>query len=207
MIMPACRLLMILISLIDRVPLEKTNGQFTCPECIQAFCNVNALRQQLRQHDLKLSVSALKNPLSTELSVASPSTPLSIKPSMAGPSAPPSYYSRNQAIEGKTALLIKTIQVYGRLRCNPEMSTYPTSPTAYGFLRVSHIFTDNCNILIIANKHANLLVTSSARMDMVSVNMGPHISHFTPKSATRILLNKESIAVRHQACHRTERDD
>ncbi|CEP07109.1 hypothetical protein [Parasitella parasitica] len=32
-------------------------------------------------------------------------------------------------------------------------------------------------------------------MDMVSVNTGPHTSHFTPKSATRILLNKESIAV------------
>ncbi|GAN11683.1 hypothetical protein MAM1_0810c11264 [Mucor ambiguus] len=82
-------------------------------------------------------------------------------------------------------LLVNTVEPYGRYvlddahherRFTPASSTFPTNETR----------------MATCTRACDLLITSSLRIDQVSVNLGPETSHFTPCSGTRIFLDKKS---------------
>lgn len=100
-------------------------------------------------------------------------------------------------------LLVNTVEPYGRYalddahherRFTPASSTFPTSETPYGYVYVVLLSSmeNGQNKLHISSRACDLLITSSLRIDQVSVNLGPETSHFTPCSGTRIFLDKKS---------------
>ncbi|KAG1504092.1 hypothetical protein G6F46_010341 [Rhizopus delemar] len=100
-------------------------------------------------------------------------------------------------------LLVNTVEPYGRYalddahherRFTPASSTFPTSETPYGYVHVVLLLSmeNGQNKLHISSRACDLLITSSLRIDQVSVNLGPETSHFTLCSGTRIFLDKKS---------------
>ncbi|SAM05377.1 hypothetical protein [Absidia glauca] len=79
-------------------------------------------------------------------------------------------------------------------RLTDSASSFPRESGLYGYLNVVLLpYTDSVTKLVIGTRTCNMLVTSSLRLDIESVNMGPGTTHFSPTSATRIFLDKESI--------------
>ncbi|KAI9016549.1 hypothetical protein CLU79DRAFT_317612 [Phycomyces nitens] len=105
-------------------------------------------------------------------------------------------------IEGPTAIIINAVEPYCRdtlLDAHHERrlfgieTSFHSKPTKYGFLRIYQLSTPGGLKLTIGSRICNLLVTSSLRLDIISVNLGPTTTHFTPSKNTMVFLNVSSI--------------
>ena len=113
-------------------------------------------------------------------------------------------------VEGTIAITINTIEPYSRdqfidahyERQGLAVSSYPTTPEKYGLLRICLIPTADGLKLVIGSRTCSFLVTSSARLDTVSVNLGPETTHFVPTSNTRLFVDSLSL----QACESLLKD-
>ncbi|KAI9015246.1 hypothetical protein CLU79DRAFT_724982 [Phycomyces nitens] len=104
-------------------------------------------------------------------------------------------------VDGQNSILLNTVEPYSRdplldahyERLSPDQSSFPETPGIYGFLSICLIDTQDGKKLIIGTRTCNFLVTSSMRLDVHSVNLGPSTTHFTPTNKTRLFLDKTSL--------------
>ncbi|KAI8635742.1 hypothetical protein BD408DRAFT_155953 [Parasitella parasitica] len=106
-------------------------------------------------------------------------------------------------IEGATGIVINAVEPYSRdtlldahyeRRFLGAATSFPSKPNQYGFLSICQLSTPDGLKLIIGSRTSNFLVTSSLRLDSISVNLGPATTHFTPSENTRLFLDVSSIA-------------
>lgn len=106
-------------------------------------------------------------------------------------------------IEGSTAIVINALEPYSRdtlldahheRRLFGAATSFPSKPSQYGFLSICQLSTPDGLKLTIGSRTCNFLVTSSLRLDIISVNLGPATVHFTPSQKTRLFLDVSSIA-------------
>ncbi|KAI8639730.1 hypothetical protein BD408DRAFT_434941 [Parasitella parasitica] len=105
--------------------------------------------------------------------------------------------------EGQNSILLNTVEPYSHdpllgaryERLSADQSSFPETLGIYGFLPIYLIDTQNGKKLIIGTRTCNFLVTSSMRMDVHSVNLGPSTTHFTPTNKTRLFLDKASLDI------------
>ncbi|KAG2206304.1 hypothetical protein INT47_007318 [Mucor saturninus] len=106
-------------------------------------------------------------------------------------------------VEGPNSILLNTVEPYSRdplLDAHYEkfttgQSTFPTSLGIYGFLSICLVDTQDGRKLIIGTRTCNFLITSSMRLDVHSINLGPSTTHFTPTKKTRLFLDKASLDI------------
>ncbi|KAI8374646.1 uncharacterized protein BYT42DRAFT_414614 [Radiomyces spectabilis] len=105
-------------------------------------------------------------------------------------------------IDNGRAILINTVEPYSRdssldahfERRLPGMpSSYPDARGKYGHFTTVLMQSDGVKKLVVGTRTCNLLVTSSIRLDIASVNIGPGTSHFKPSENTRVFLDAESV--------------
>ncbi|ORZ13136.1 hypothetical protein BCR42DRAFT_493213 [Absidia repens] len=108
-------------------------------------------------------------------------------------------------IDGKQAIYVNTIEPYSRdsivdahyeRRLPGLHSSYPVDDGQDGYVNV--VLMESCGYerstkLTIGLRTCDFLVTSSIRLDVQSINMGPSTSHFIPSPNTRIFLDIQSI--------------
>ncbi|KAF7720479.1 hypothetical protein EC973_008187, partial [Apophysomyces ossiformis] len=87
--------------------------------------------------------------------------------------------------DGVNAILLNTVEPYSRdsltdAHYDRRLSNSPSS------------FPDRKK-LVLGTRSCNMLVTSSMRLDIRSVNLGLSTTHFLPSRNTRVFLDKESI--------------
>ncbi|GAA5799033.1 hypothetical protein HPULCUR_004442 [Helicostylum pulchrum] len=105
--------------------------------------------------------------------------------------------------EGQNSILLNTVEPYSRdllldahyERLSADQSSFPETLGIYGFLFICLIDTQDGKKLIIGTRTCNFLVTSSMRLDVHSVNLGPSTTHFTPTNKTRLFLDKASLDI------------
>lgn len=100
------------------------------------------------------------------------------------------------------AILLNTIEPYARdtlldahheKRLSGSSSSFPSISGPYGYLSICLLFTPDGQKLTLGTRTCNFLVTSSLRLDCMSVNIGPTTSHFAPFENTRVFLDSHSI--------------
>lgn len=105
-------------------------------------------------------------------------------------------------IEGPTAIIINAVEPYSRdtlldahheWRLFGTATSFPSKPNKYGFLRICQLLTLDGLKLTIGSRTCNFLVTSSLRLDIISINLGPSTTHFTPSQNTKLFLDVSSI--------------
>ncbi|CAO3631737.1 unnamed protein product [Mucor fragilis] len=67
------------------------------------------------------------------------------------------------------------------------------TPSLYGFLNICLVPTADGKKLVLGSRSCNVLATSSVRLDIRSVNLGPSTTHFVPSPSTRVFLDKDAI--------------
>ncbi|KAI7892560.1 uncharacterized protein EV154DRAFT_504824 [Mucor mucedo] len=106
-------------------------------------------------------------------------------------------------VEGPNSILLNTVEPYSRdplldahyERLTVGQSIFPTSLGIYGFLSFCLVDTQDGRKLIVGTRTCNFLITSSMRLDVHSINLGPSTTHFTPTKKTRLFLDKASLDI------------
>lgn len=106
-------------------------------------------------------------------------------------------------VEGSTSISINTVEPYSRdilLDAHHEQklfdaaTSFPSAPDRYGFLSICQLSTPDDFKLTIGSLTCSFLVTSSLRLDIISVNLGSVTTHFIPSPTIRLFLDVGSIA-------------
>lgn len=107
-------------------------------------------------------------------------------------------------VEGGTAIILNAIEPYARdtfldahheRRLFGSSSSFPSTPGCYGYLSICVLPTPDGHKLVLGTCTCNFLVTSSLRLDCMSVNLGPTTSHFAPCENTRVFLDSHSVEI------------
>lgn len=107
-------------------------------------------------------------------------------------------------VEGGTAIILNAIEPYARdtlldahheRRLFGSPSSFPSTPGRHGYLSICLLPTPDGQKLVLGTRTCNFLVTSSLRLDCMSVNLGPTTSHFAPSENTRVFLDSRSIEI------------
>lgn len=102
-------------------------------------------------------------------------------------------------VDGQAAIMMNTVEPYGRdavseahfeRRLEGSPSSYPRKEGLYGYLGVFLLPSSESGKkqLVIGTRSCNVLVTSSMRLDISSINVGAFTRHFEPSDNTRIFL-------------------
>ncbi|RCH80858.1 hypothetical protein CU098_007202 [Rhizopus stolonifer] len=106
-------------------------------------------------------------------------------------------------VEGSTSIAINTVEPYSRdilLDAHHEQklfdaaTSFPSAPDRYGFLSICQLSTPDDFKLTIGSLTCSFLVTSSLRLDIISVSLGSVTTHFMPSPTIRLFLDVGSIA-------------